>query len=231
MYIKKDLFGYELVMYNDNIDKRKHTSLKKDRNYKNDAKFRAKRQVIEYTMNNVFNWFVTITFDKNKIDRYNVELLEKKVRQWLDNIRINYGNRAKYILVPEYHKDGAVHYHALLNMENDKLIYLYNHDQWKKPVYKDRLLFNKFGRNQWIPIESYTEPVGLYISKYITKLPEMMNKQYYFASQGLNKSERLQYDDKIIDHLQDRIPTAQTHFATIYRFSYEEYEKMFDNLK
>lgn len=232
MYIKKDLFGYELVMYNDNTQRFKHTKYDNiQRNYKTDAKFRAKRQVIEYTMNNVFNWFVTITFDKNKIDRFNVQLLENKVLQWLNNTRINYGNKAQYILVPEYHKNGAIHYHALINLENDKLRFLYNHDQWKKPVYKDRLLFNKFGRNQWISIETYNEPVGLYLSKYITKLPDKMNNRYYFVSKGLNKSERLKYDDKIMDYLQDRMPIAQTHFATIYRFSNEEYEKMFDNLK
>jgi hypothetical protein len=227
MYIKKDLFGYEIVMYNDNTNRYQHTDYNNyERNYITESKFRAKRQVIEYTMNNVFNWFVTITFDKNKIDRYDVKLLESKVLQWLNNTRLNYGNKAKYILVPEYHKDGAIHYHALISLENDKLRYLYNHQQWKKPVYKDRLLFNKFGRNQWVSIDQYTEPVGLYLSKYITKLPDKMNNRYYFVSKGLNISEKLPYDEAILEKIIDKTPTASTHFCTIYRLSYDEMEKI-----
>ena len=168
MYIKKDMFGYEIVSHNDN---RSHISdtitQQNNRNYKTDSKFRAKRQVIEYALNNTFNWFVTITFDKNKIDRYDSQLLEKKTRQWLYDTFNNYGNKAQYIMVPEYHKDKAIHYHLLINMDNQKLQYLFNHKEWKKSVYKDKLLFKKFGRNEWVKIDQYTEPIGLYLSKYI----------------------------------------------------------------
>jgi len=230
MYIKKDMFGYEIVSHNDN---RSHISdtitQQNNRNYKTDSKFRAKRQVIEYALNNTFNWFVTITFDKNKIDRYDSQLLEKKTRQWLYDTFNNYGNKAQYIMVPEYHKDKAIHYHLLINMHNEKLKYLFNHKEWKKPVYKDKLLFKKFGRNEWVKIDQYTEPIGLYLSKYITKLPDKMNTQYYFASQGLNESEKIEIELDL--HKIDIMPSAVTTFATVWRLTNEQYEKLIEQNK
>jgi len=232
MYLKEDFFGYSLVMYNDNRQRIHVDTITRD--YTKDAKFRAKRKVIEYALNNDFNWFVTITFDKNKIDRYNVKLLEKKVLQWLDNTRINYDSKAKYILVPEYHKDKAIHYHALIKMQNNKLKYLYNHRHWKKAVYKDTLLFKKFGRNEWVNIDSYTEPIGMYLAKYITKLPDKMNNRYYFASKSLKQSEKINIDLDILEvaeKIKDIQPATSTRFCTIYRFGKHEKNKLFDLLK
>lgn len=226
MYVKKDMFGYEIVSHNNNQSTISDSlTLSKKRDYVTDSKFRAKRQVIEYSMNNIFNWFVTITFDKNKIDRYDSKLLEKKIRLWLNNIPKLYNTKkATYIMVPEYHKDKAIHYHLLIQMENDRLKYLFNHNEWKKPVYKDNYLFKKYGRNEWVKIDSYSEPIGLYLSKYITKLPDKMNTQYYFASQGLNESERIDID--LDPYKIDILPSAVTKFATIWRLNEEQYQKL-----
>jgi hypothetical protein len=226
MYIKKDMFGYQIVSHNDNTSHISDTiTQQNNRNYKTDSKFRAKRQVIEYALNNTFNWFVTITFDKNKIDRYDSKLLEKKIRSWLNHIPRDYNTKTpSYIMVPEYHKDKAIHYHLLINMENNKLKYLYNHKEWKKPVYKDTHLFKKYGRNNWVKIDQYTEPIGLYLSKYITKLPDKMNTQYYFSSQGLNQSEKIELELDL--HKIDIMPSAITTFATVWRLTNEQYEKL-----
>jgi hypothetical protein len=226
MYITKDLFGYQIVSHNDNTSNISDTITQQhNRDYKTDSKFRAKRQVIEYSMNNVFNFFVTITFDKNKIDRYDSKLLETKVRYWLNNIpKLYHSEKASYILVPEFHKDKAIHFHLLINMSNDRLKYLFNHKDWNKSVYRDEYLFKKFGRNEWVKIDSYTEPIGLYLSKYITKLPDKMNTQYYFASQGLNESEKIEMELDL--HKIDLMPTAITKFATIWRLTEEQYQKL-----
>lgn len=232
MYLKKDFFGYSLVMYNDNRERMHVDTLTRD--YTKDSKFRAKRKVIEYALNNDFNWFVTITFDKNKINRYDAKLLEKKVLRWLEDTRINYNSKARYIMVPEYHKDKAIHYHALIKMENNRLKYLYNHRHWKKAVYKDTLLFKKFGRNEWVNIDSYTEPIGMYLAKYITKLPDKMNNRYYFASKALKQSDKINIDLDILEvaeKIKDIQPATTTRFCTIYRFGKHEKNKLFDLLK
>jgi len=226
MYITKDLFGYQIVSHNDNTSNISDTITQQySRDYKTDSKFRAKRQVIEYSMNNIFNFFVTITFDKNKIDRYDSKLLEKKIRQWLNHIPEIYDSKtASYIMVPEYHKDKAIHFHLLINMNNDRLKFLFNHKDWNKSVYRDEYLFKKFGRNEWVKIDSYTEPIGLYLSKYITKLPDKMNTQYYFASQGLNESEKIEIELDL--HKIDILPSAITTFATVWRLTNDQYQKL-----
>jgi hypothetical protein len=226
MYITKDLFGYKIVSHNDNTSNISDTlTLQNTRNYKTDSKFRAKRQIIDYSMNNIFNFFVTITFDKNKIDRYDSKLLETKIRKWLNNIPLLYNSqKATYLMVPEYHKDKAIHFHLLINMNNDRLKYLFNHKDWKKSVYRDEYLFKKFGRNEWVKIDQYTEPIGLYLSKYITKLPEKMNTQYFFASQGLNESEKIKIELDL--YKIDILPSAITTFATVWRLTNDQYEKL-----
>ena len=232
MYLKEDFFGLTLVMYNDNREKMHYSETKRD--YTKDAKFRAKRKVVEYALNNDFNWFVTFTFDKNKIDRYDVKLLEKKILLWLKNTDKNYNSKAIYLLVPEYHRDKAIHYHALIKMQNNRLKFLYNHRHWKKGVYKDTLLFKKFGRNEWVSIDSYTEPIGLYLAKYITKLPDKMNNRYYFASKGLKQSKKIKIDLDALEvgeKLRDIKPTTTTRFVTIFRFGKHERNKIFDLLK
>jgi len=232
MYLKEDFFGFNLVMYNDNREKMHYSETKRD--YIKDAKFRAKRKVIEYALNNDFNWFVTFTFDKNKIDRYDVKLLEKKILLWLKNTDKNYNSKAKYLLVPEYHRDKAIHYHALIKMQNNRLKFLYNHRHWKKGVYKDTLLFKKFGRNEWVNIDSYTEPIGLYLAKYITKLPDKMNNRYYFASKALNQSKKIKINLDVLEvaeKVKDLQPATVTRFVTVYRFGKHDRNKLFDLLK
>jgi len=232
MYLKEDFFGFNLVMYNDNREKMHYSETKRD--YIKDAKFRAKRKVVEYALNNDFNWFVTFTFDKNKIDRYDVKLLEKKILLWLKNTDKNYNSKAKYLLVPEYHRDKAIHYHALIKMQNNRLKFLYNHRHWKKGVYKDTLLFKKFGRNEWVNIDSYTEPIGLYLAKYITKLPDKMNNRYYFASKALNQSKKIKINLDVLEvaeKVKDLQPATVTRFVTVYRFGKHDRNKLFDLLK
>ena len=232
MYLKQDFFGYSLVMYNDNRERIHVDPITRD--YTKDAKFRAKRKVIEYALNNDFNWFVTITFDKNKINRYDVKLLERKILMWLKKTEQNYDSKARYILVPEYHKDKAIHYHALIKMQNNRLKYLYNHRHWKKAVYKDTLLFKKFGRNEWVNIDSYTEPIGMYLAKYITKLPDKMNNRYYFSSKALKQSQKININLDILEvaeKIKDIQPVTTTRFCTIYRFGKHEKNKLFDLLK
>ncbi len=75
---------------------------------------RAKRKLFDYVMCNAdMKYFVTLTLDKTKIDRYDYSVIIKKLNTWLDNkVR---RNGLKYVLVPELHKDGALHFHGFFN--------------------------------------------------------------------------------------------------------------------
>ena len=56
---------------------------------------------------------MTLTLDPAKVDRYDVSAITKKLRVWADNAVRRRG--LKYILVPELHRDGAVHFHGFFN--------------------------------------------------------------------------------------------------------------------
>lgn len=65
---------------------------------------RAISTVYSYARGNVWDWFITLTFDKEKIDRYNYSECSKKMRTWLNNLRKKYAPDLKYLIVPEEHK-------------------------------------------------------------------------------------------------------------------------------
>lgn len=71
---------------------------------------RARSQLRDLALSNRFKWFVTLTLDAERIDRYDDKQIIKRLNVWLDNAVRR--NSLSYILVPEHHKDGAVHFHG-----------------------------------------------------------------------------------------------------------------------
>lgn len=74
---------------------------------------RARAQVRDLALCTPFRYFVTLTLDKSKIDRYDMAEITRRLNVWLDN-RVRRKGLA-YVLVPEYHKDGAIHFHGFFN--------------------------------------------------------------------------------------------------------------------
>ena len=96
-------------------DTKKDENKEKVTNYDNKARAarRAARAVRSLAHCARFKYFVTLTLDNNKIDRYDPDIIIKKMSTWCDNkVR---RNGLCYILVPEYHKDGAIHFHGFFN--------------------------------------------------------------------------------------------------------------------
>lgn len=100
--------GYEMetAAYAAAVDARKADSLAR-------AQRRARNAVRDLALSNEFRYFVTLTLDQTKIDRYDIRAITKKLRTWADNAVRRKG--LKYILVPELHRDGAVHFHGFFN--------------------------------------------------------------------------------------------------------------------
>lgn len=71
---------------------------------------RARANLRRLALANEFQYFVTLTLDGEKIDRYDGAAIVKRLNQWADNMVRRHG--LKYILVPERHKDGAFHFHG-----------------------------------------------------------------------------------------------------------------------
>lgn len=73
---------------------------------------RAAAKVRDLALSNPFKWFVTLTLDPAKVDRYDVKEITKKLNNWLDHQVQRRG--AAYVIIPERHKDGALHFHGLV---------------------------------------------------------------------------------------------------------------------
>lgn len=71
---------------------------------------RARAQLRRLALANGFDYFVTLTLDGEKIDRYDGAAITRALNQWCNNMVKRHGLR--YILVPELHKDGAFHFHG-----------------------------------------------------------------------------------------------------------------------
>ena len=66
---------------------------------------RARAQVRDLALCNPFRWFVTLTLDKSRVNRYDMAEITRHLNHWLDNQVRRKG--LAYVLVPERHKDGA----------------------------------------------------------------------------------------------------------------------------
>lgn len=74
---------------------------------------RARARVRELALCTPFKYFVTLTLDERKINRHDIDAITAHMRTWLDNRVRRKG--LTYVLVPELHKDGAIHFHGFFN--------------------------------------------------------------------------------------------------------------------
>lgn len=155
---------------------------------------RAKNTVRELALCNKWDYFVTLTFD-SRWDRYSLKSRVSELMQWIQNLNKK-GYSIRYLLVPEFHEDGAVHFHGLfcgidsapkpdwwprsVNLKDDGSFY----DIW--PEFSDRYGYSSVDKI------SDSVAVGFYVSKYITKSladkADMVGVHTYYCSQGLNRA-------------------------------------------
>lgn len=101
--------GWEYEKNSPKIRRERHTSPASPENLARSAR-RASTKLRDIALCNNFQTFVTLTLDQAKIDRYDRETIVKKLQTWADNHVRRDGLR--YVLVPELHKDGALHFHG-----------------------------------------------------------------------------------------------------------------------
>lgn len=167
------------------------------------AKRRAAAKLRDYALCNNFNWFVTLTFDKAKIDRYDINPILGKLRSWLDNRVRRKG--LKYILVPELHRDGAVHFHGFFNdcaiaFVDSGTLKLDGVKAPRKPKNERQrrgwleagahIVYNisewELGFSTAIPLYGdYHAAVG-YVSKYVTKETQKIGGRWYYSGGELS---------------------------------------------
>lgn len=149
---------------------------------------RAKQQLYHLSRSNVWQWFVTLTLDSEKIDRYDYDEISKKVRKWFNNLRRKAPD-LYFLIVPERHKDGAWHFHGLLGacsgLEFD---FSGKHDKSGRPIYN---LSNwGYGWSSATEVTS-TDCVSSYVTKYITKdmCDATKGRHRYWVSNNCNRAK------------------------------------------
>lgn len=196
---------YNIKQYNDDMYKLTYCKMPikragfEDKNFKrsrdvNDEKLsnnvaRARAMVFEYALCNDFQYFVTLTLDKNLHDRYDLKGYIKRLGQFIRNYRRNYGADIQYLLIPERHKDGAWHMHGLFMGIPEE------HLSVNKNGYLDWRAYSKrFGYISLDKIKN-KEAVSKYITKYVSKsfdrvggVTEKESKLYY-CSRGLKRAK------------------------------------------
>lgn len=149
---------------------------------------RTKQAIYDIAFNNVWEYFITVTFDGHKVDRYNYEEVSKKYSQMIKNLKKRKCYDMEYIFVPELHKDDAIHFHGLLkgvsslNLKNSG-----KRDNFGRVIYNCddfSLGFNTLTRI------SDPSKASTYMTKYITKeICYTLPGKHYWHSRGLNKIE------------------------------------------
>lgn len=152
------------------------------------ANRRAKKRVRDYVKCNQFTHFVTLTF-KPEFDTDKLRL--NKLQNWLKYNRKKYGNFG-YVLVPERHANGMIHFHGVIDLECFNLLAAENSKgaiEFKgEPVYNISE-WSKTGFSTATEIRNRNK-VANYITKYMSKDFDTTvgkHKKKYWCSKGLNK--------------------------------------------
>lgn len=148
---------------------------------------RTIRNIYEITRSNVWEYFVTLTFNPEKVDSFSYIDVVKKLSMWLNNIKKVYAPELKYIVVPELHKSGRFHFHGLFSdIGCMELV-----DSGKR-LPCGGIIYNignyKLGFTTATKIKD-TGRVSSYVTKYITKelVAVTANKKRYWCSRNLEK--------------------------------------------
>lgn len=234
---KSDVFNENENIEDENIENENFEN-NTSRDYLSESLMRSKRTILDYALNNNFNYFVTFTFDASKINRSNFNACKNKILKAFNHFKDRYDPELKYILVPELHKNGiAIHFHGLIYTSNFKLLKkLYFSKDYFTNVYRHEFFFKRFGANCFIPITNSSERVAFYITKYISKSNVRVFSNSYFVSKGLNRSTTLissdlkVFKDFIInDILQNSRPSFYNDFVIKYKISFDDLNKFYKN--
>lgn len=145
---------------------------------------RARGKLRRLALANEFRWFVTLTIDPTKCDSFDGAAVVKKLNAWCSNMVQRRGLR--YILVPERHKSGRIHFHGFFNdcveavdsghmdRQGHKV---YNLPQWTLGFTTAIELY-----------DDYSKAVG-YVCKYVGKQGEKPAGRWYYSGGDLREPE------------------------------------------
>lgn len=183
--------GYTQADYEDKPPRAKPSGANIERAIK-----RARAEMRNLLRNNPLPWFVTLTFDQQKINRYDAREIVRRVGYWCDNNVRRKG--LAYALVPEYHKDGAIHFHGFFN---DALTMIDSgHSQGGRAVYNCPEW--SFGFSACERVDDNAKALA-YSLKYVGKGSEKIGGRWWYHGGALEKPivEYVDLDPGLVESL------------------------------
>lgn len=216
--------GYEEIKKSISFPEEKRT-YNTDGNPRNDNLRRAVNSAFDIAAMNPFTHFLTVTINpKNDLglDRTDSEEVGKRVKKWLDN-RVQMWPGFLYLLLPELHKKGGIHCHALVaglpslvdsgtvicpgfnkpvaratarkhGHDPDTLKTVYNVPSWT------------LGHSTAIALYGDSTNVAKYVTKYITKdAKKIFGNFYYAGGHGLKRKPPFVLSDSTFQDIDARV--------------------------
>ena len=153
---------------------------------------RAKSTIKELALSNPWDYFVTLTYDRAKTERYDLNSTVKKFNEFVHNYnrRCSKEEKVSYLIIPENHKDGAWHAHGVFKgiRKRDLYVNKYGYLSWKQ--YEDKFGFISLDKDIH-DIKRLSSYILKYISKDFCRTDIKINAHSYYHSKGLKKAEIL----------------------------------------
>lgn len=148
------------------------------------AQRRSRTAVRDLALSNPFRYFVTLTFDRTRVDRWNDREVLRVTRNWLDNMVRRHG--LAYVLVAERHKDGAIHFHGFFNGAVE------GRDSGHKTS-RGQVIYNlpawPWGFTTAMEVYGEYAAAVNYCCKYISKGTEKVGGRWYYHGGDLRKPD------------------------------------------
>lgn len=152
---------------------------------------RAKAKLRRLALANQFEYFVTLTFDPEKVDSFNAEAVAKSLSRWTDNMVRR--NGLKYVLVPELHRSGRIHLHGFFGGHGLEVVDSGHVDNSGDTVYNLPQWWQGFSTAIRLRGD-YAAAVG-YVCKYIGKgTGQRIMGRWYYSGGALAEPEKTYVD-------------------------------------
>jgi len=179
---------------------------------------RTKRVIHDYAHGSKWDYAITLTLDPKKIDRYNKDTIMNQWHIFLTNYKKK-NPEFKYLYIPEYHKDGAIHFHGyMMNIPKHDLRktrkinkygrYTYNWIPWAQKFGHTRLDIMPDKIDERIKMNNYTIK---YITLDLMIQARIYNKKRYYCSKGLPKPQaKYLTSSHVLLHFADKVNDIST---------------------
>lgn len=148
------------------------------------AQRRARAAVRDLGLCNDWTFFVTLTLNGALVDRYDPAEVVRHLNHWLDNHVRRDG--LCYVLVPEHHKDGAIHFHGFFN-DALEAVDSGHTDRQGHTVYN--LPAWGWGFSTAIRLYGQRAAAVAYCCKYVAKQQEKIGGRWYYSGGKLRRPE------------------------------------------